>query len=101
MLGSWSFEESFRKLPASLSRTSPYHRFSSRRDNRNEQTLKVTRDLSLDPVGKVALVEVPVGRLALVHAVTTPVDHDDAANKGNILGASSGHGGFKHIRIML
>jgi hypothetical protein len=29
------------------------------------------------------------------------VDHDDAANKGNVLGTSAGHGGLKHIRVML
>jgi hypothetical protein len=87
--------------PAPSSQASPRYRLLSNRDQRNQQALEVTRGLSSETFREIALVKVLVGGLALVHTIATPVDHGETSNQGNILCTGSGHGGFKHVCVML
>ena len=87
--------------PSFMTATTSRHCITSNRYNRNQQALKVTRSLSPHPVGQVALVVVLVGGLTLGHAITTPVDHDDATDQGDVLCTSSSHGSFQHVGVML
>lgn len=62
--------------------------------------LVVTTRVFLDPFRQLALVVMSVCALALLETVTIPVNHNDATDQSNILGARAGHSSFEQVGVV-